>query len=125
MSEDNNNTPIWDLTEIISHYATNCICDWECGPFLTVENEPLFTTVIDMAKLLVMDEQMLKKYGNAGCTKLMNCLVDITLLSLAEYDFEDDEKLLDFARELTVCIHGLLTCRRYQPSYKNWLEEKL
>ena len=56
MSEDNNNTPIWDLTEIISHYATNCICDWECGPFLTVENEPLFTTVIDMAKLLVMDE---------------------------------------------------------------------
>ena len=48
----------------------------------------------------------------------MNCLVDITLLSLAEYDFEDDEKLLDFARELTVCIHGLLTCRRYQPSYR-------
>ena len=126
MVETNNNkTPNWDLAEIISEIGNNCICDWECGPFLTEEDKPLFSTVIDMANLLVMDEHNLKEYGEAGCTKLMNCLVDITLLSLAEYEFDDHQKLLDFARELTVCIHGIITCRHYKPSYKNWLEEKL
>ena len=125
MSETNNNTPNWDLAEIISQYGNNCICDWECGPFLSEEDKPLFSEVIEMAKLLVMDEHNLKEYGEAGRTKLMNCLVDITLLSLAEYEFDDHQKLLDFARELTVCIHGLLTCRHYKPSLKTWMEEKL
>ena len=111
----------WDLTDIISRFGDNVICDWEAGPFPLKEEQALFQTVIDTARMLAMDEDNLKKYGNEGCRDLMNCLVDVTLLSLSEGEFTG---VHDFI-EQTVCVYGLLSCCRYVSSLTDWADPKV
>jgi len=110
----------WDLTDIISQFGNEAVCDWENGPFLCKENDALFKTVIEMAHTLVMDNSHLKRFGDEGRKKLLNCLIDITLLSVSESEFKNDEEMSNIVIELTTCIYQLLTCRYYTPSLQDW-----
>jgi len=110
----------WDLIDIISQFGSDIHCDWESGPFQCKDNDSLFQTVIDMANTLVMDNTHLKRFGEEGRKKLFNCLVDVTLLSIAESEFKNEQEMSTTAIELTTCIYQLLTCRYYTPSLQDW-----
>lgn len=108
----------WDLKDIISKFGSDAFCDWESAPSISWENRLLFKTVIDTARMLAMDGYRIRQYGAASCRILMNCLVDITLMSLSD---EEAPGVYE-AIERTYILFGFLTCRRYLKSTKNWID---